>query len=116
MELTFPPSDCTPCGRCCFSETQGYIRVFGVDEARMSPETRALTELRPEGRFMRYTGGACVALRVDASHRVLCSIYEERPDVCRALVRGSGQCRGDFDAKGAAAASFIAASRLARRS
>lgn len=115
MTLTFPPSDCTPCGRCCFSETPGYIRVFAFDEARMSAGTRALTEVRAEGRFMRYTNGGCVALRVDASERLLCSIYEERPDVCRALVRGSGQCRGDFETKGGKASELIAASRIARR-
>ena len=33
------------------------------------------------------------------ARRYVCSIYEMRPDVCRALERGSGQCRGELATK-----------------
>jgi uncharacterized protein len=111
----FPPSDCTICGRCCFSKEPDYIRVFAVDEARMSASTITFTEQRDGIRVMRFAEGRCVALRFDAADRIICTIYDERPDVCRALERGSGQCRGDVEGKGDVATAFIAASRLRRR-
>ena len=42
----------------------------------------------------------CVALIIDREHGTFaCSIYETRPDVCRDLARGSGECRGEIAAK-----------------
>ena len=43
----------------------------------------------------------CAALVIDREHGTFaCSIYEIRPDVCRDLLRGSGECRGEIAGKG----------------
>ena len=94
------PDDCTTCGCCCFSTEADYIRLFGADEARMDPRALALTCSGTNGRVMDFAGGRCAALRIDgAPPRFLCRIYPARPDCCRWLERGSGECRAQIDAK-----------------
>lgn len=94
---TFPPSDCRPCGRCCFSELPEYVRVFGVDMDRMDDRATSFTEFLGNRCFMRMEGGRCAALVIDPVARTFsCGIYEMRPDVCRSLERGTGQCRADW--------------------
>lgn len=88
--------ECTACGTCCFSTLPEYIRVFGIDWDRMGDEARALTHFLGNRCYMRLDGAHCVALRVEpGGPRFLCAIYEERPDACRSLERGSGACRGE---------------------
>lgn len=95
--------ECTACGVCCFSMLPEYVRVFGCDWDRMSDEARTYTEFLGNRCYMRLEGGHCAALRIEVSGpapRFLCAIYEERPDACRALERGSGSCRGERHEKG----------------
>ncbi len=66
--------------------------MFEVDRRRMNEAELGLTVLRGDARFMRFEQGRCVALRI-ADGRHTCEIYEDRPDACRALERGSGMCR-----------------------
>jgi len=97
---TFPPADCRPCGRCCFSELPEYVRVFGIDRDRMDDRAASFTEFIGNKCFMRMEGGRCTALVIDPVARTfVCSIYEMRPDVCRSLERGTGQCRADWEEK-----------------
>lgn len=98
LTAAFPPADCRDCSRCCFSTRADYIAIFAFDWDRMTAPARALTTNGPRGRrHMRFSNGHCEALVPDASGRRLhCSIYEERPDVCRALVRGTGDCREHY--------------------
>ena len=50
--------------------------------------------------FATWTGYVRVALVIDAERRrFTCSIYDDRPDACRALQRGSGHCRADIGTK-----------------
>ncbi|HTJ82809.1 MAG TPA: YkgJ family cysteine cluster protein [Polyangiaceae bacterium] len=101
-EPGFPPADCRPCGRCCFSELPEYVRVFGVDWDRMGERAQEHAELIGNRMFMKMRDGHCTALAIDIEGRTFsCSIYEERPDVCRSLERGSGQCRADWIDKAA---------------
>ncbi|AKT37949.1 YkgJ family cysteine cluster protein [Chondromyces crocatus] len=94
------PEDCTFCGACCFSTLPEYIRVFGVDHDRMDDRARALTHFIGNRCYMRLDEGHCSALKLDPQEgRFLCSIYEARPDCCRALDRGSGACRGELHEK-----------------
>lgn len=87
---------CVACGACCFSTLPEYIRVFGNDLDRMDDRARALTEFIGNRCFMRIAEGHCSALVVDPEARTfVCSIYAMRPDVCRSLEPGSGQCRAD---------------------
>ena len=50
-----------------------------------------LTHLEEGKRYMKQAGGACVALR-RVGQGFACSIYAQRPDACRALLRGSAAC------------------------
>ena len=85
------PEDCTSCGACCHSARADWIEVFAVDERRMGPASLALSHELGSRRFMRFERGRCAALEERAG-RWLCRIYEERPDACRWLERGSGTC------------------------
>ena len=52
---------------------------------------------------MRMTDSHCAALKIELSAhglaRFVCSIYEERPETCRDLARGSPQCEADWTTK-----------------
>ncbi|MBW2453962.1 MAG: YkgJ family cysteine cluster protein [Deltaproteobacteria bacterium] len=111
MVVPTVPDDCTTCGCCCFSSEANYIRVFAADESRMDEPaldlTRVgpqpaldLTRVGPQGRAMRFTEGRCTALRIDGDPpRYRCRIYPARPDCCRWLQRGSGECLAQIAAK-----------------
>lgn len=46
--------------------------------------------------YMRIVDGRCAALEVDVeTSRFFCSIYEDRPTICRDLQRGSPECEGE---------------------
>jgi Fe-S-cluster containining protein len=77
-----------------------YVRVFGVDADRMDERALSFTHFIENRCFMRIEEGRCAALAIDPVARTFsCSIYEMRPDVCRSLDRGSGQCRADWELK-----------------
>jgi Fe-S-cluster containining protein len=87
---------CVDCGACCFSLAEDYLRVAGVDYDRLGDDAARLTHFIGNRCYMRLEHGHCAALVVDVeTRRFLCSVYERRPDVCRWLERGSGQCRAD---------------------
>ncbi|MBK8939865.1 MAG: YkgJ family cysteine cluster protein [Polyangiaceae bacterium] len=87
------PGDCRACARCCFSESPEHVRVFECDWDRMNEHTRTLTTSREDRRFMRFDGGRCAALVADLQRGWLsCGVYEQRPDVCRSLERGTSIC------------------------
>lgn len=75
--------DCLSCGACC--------RVFGVvevttDEIESFPDKIVSTEL---GYWrMKTNGFVCTCLSSDNK----CSIYETRPRVCKAFMRGGELC------------------------
>lgn len=103
--------ECTDCGACCFSLAGDYIRVFDVDRARMDARAVGMTTVHEGVRFMRFEAGRCAALALDPhTGRVGCSIYGMRPDACRWLERGSGECHSQIAAKSPARdAAFLAA-------
>jgi uncharacterized protein len=90
---------CTSCGVCCFSEAPDYLRVAGIDYERLGEKAVGLTHFIDNRAYMRLEGGHCIALRIEADGHFYCSVYEHRPDVCRALARGSGACRGEIATK-----------------
>jgi Fe-S-cluster containining protein len=76
------------------------VRVTGDDRARLAERAEDLVWFDQNRAYMRMVEGHCGALRIEpASGRFFCSAYETRPDVCRALARGSSACRAELDAK-----------------
>ena len=94
-----PP--CLGCGACCFSKLAEYVRVDGFDHARLGERVEELTHFEGNRCYMRMHEGHCVALVIDiVSRRFVCSVYEDRPGICRELARSSGECRGEIHEKG----------------
>ena len=93
--MTVP--ECTDCGACCHSDDPHWIQVFEVDARRMDPPATRLTHHLDGRRFMRFAAGRCEALVIGDGAR--CSIYEQRPDACRWLTRGSSTCRAILAAR-----------------
>lgn len=92
--------ECLACGACCFSLLGTYVRVTGLDHARLGERAQELVRFEGIHAYMRMADGHCGALEIDPlSGRFSCSAYETRPDVCRDLARGSGACRGELEAK-----------------
>lgn len=106
--------ECVDCGACCFSTLPEYVRVFGVDLDRMDERARSFADFVGQACFMRLDDGHCAALTIDpVQKRFVCAIYPMRPDVCRSLERGSGQCRADRHEK--TERTLVAVERLLRR-
>jgi Fe-S-cluster containining protein len=94
-----PVPECLACGSCCFSSLDSYVRVWGDDHARLAERAEELVWFDGNRAYMRMLDGHCSALVVEASGQLVCSAYATRPQVCRDLVRGSGACRAELDAK-----------------
>lgn len=56
----------------------------------MDERALALTSVVDGVRSMNFRHGRCVALQLEDGYR--CAIYPMRPDACRWLQRGSGEC------------------------
>lgn len=103
------------CGTCCFSRLPHFVRVTGDDHARLAERAERLVWFDGIRAFMRMVDGHCAALQIDhASGRFVCSVYAHRPQVCRDLARGSGECRGEREVK--ADRPLLALRRLVPRS
>lgn len=83
---------CTACGVCCFFDDPRYVMVFEDDEPRLGALAAEMTHYIAGRRFMKAVDGHCVALRREGEHW-LCSIYEQRPQLCRDFQRGIPTCR-----------------------
>lgn len=101
---TAVPTDCQRCGVCCFSESPEYVWVTGYDWARLGPDAEQLAHFISNRAFMKMTNGHCTALKIlnaeNGSVRFSCSVYDRRPEICRALERGSPECLADLETKG----------------
>lgn len=84
-----PEFDCQSCGACC---------AYSADWPRFSMEDDAQLERIPErlvaagGAGMRCEDARCSALAGKVGRATSCTIYEVRPDVCRACMPGGGDC------------------------
>jgi Fe-S-cluster containining protein len=107
--------DCTACGCCCFTQRADWVPVFAVDEARMGEALVArLTAVIAGRRAMHVADGRCAALVVDpVSRSFRCAIYSVRPDACRWLVAGGGECAAQIAEKRAVASEALVALRRA---
>lgn len=75
------------------------MRVTGDDYARLSDHAEASTWFVGNRCYMRMAEGHCAALVVEPDGRFACSVYELRPECCRALARDSDACAGERAAK-----------------
>jgi Fe-S-cluster containining protein len=88
------------CGTCCFSQLHTFVRVSGDDYARLAERADALVRFDGVRAYMCMTDGHCSALSIEPqSGEFVCTVYADRPDVCRELEQGSGACRAERAAK-----------------
>ncbi|WP_343116988.1 YkgJ family cysteine cluster protein [Ostreiculturibacter nitratireducens] len=82
--------DCTTCGACCFGTHDRYVALLPEDRGRAIP-LDATSEIDGR-RFLRMCGGHCAQLTRTPDARLVCGIYEVRPEACRAFRAGSFEC------------------------
>jgi uncharacterized protein len=81
---------CQACGACC---------AFSADWPRFSLESDAEIARIPshfvaaDESGMRCDGSRCSALCGEVGRATACSVYEARPEVCRACIPGGEDCR-----------------------
>ena len=80
-----PVPDCQSCGACC-SYSWEWPTLIGFGDGDGLP--RHLIE---DGR-MRCNGNRCAALAGTIGEEVHCTVYEDRPLVCREFAAGSDDC------------------------
>ncbi len=104
--------ECTRCGVCCFSESDTYLTVAKVDYERLGSNGERLTHQVAGQRYMKMSEGHCAALVYHPKTKeFLCSVYQQRPDVCHWLERGSGQCSIEREEKTERTLYFVRRSR-----
>ncbi|WP_171161568.1 YkgJ family cysteine cluster protein [Usitatibacter palustris] len=82
--------ECTSCGACCAS----YRVSFYWSDGASLPESM-VEKITPVMACMAGSNSAsprCVALQGAVGERVRCSVYEQRPPVCRDVVPGDERC------------------------
>ncbi len=102
-----PRAGCQSCGVCCFSFLPTYVRLTGDDWTRLGAGVEKFAHFIGHRAYMKMTEGHCRALVVRRSVagalEYRCTVYGERPQVCRDLARGSPECLGELATKGARA-------------
>ena len=84
-----PNSPCQACGACCaYSRWCPRFTVEDDDEIALIPAYL----LDETGTGMRCDGDRCVALAGEIGVATGCTIYEERPAVCRECQPGDEEC------------------------
>ena len=76
--------------------------VSGDDHQRLGPDAKQWITWQNNRAFMRMTEGHCAALKIqtnDHGTQFVCAIYDQRPQTCRDLARGSPQCEADWSTK-----------------
>jgi hypothetical protein len=80
------------------------VRVTGADWDRLGVEAERVAHFIGNRAYMRMNDGHCAALDVrvtaDGTREFFCTVYEQRPQTCRDLNRGSPECEGELATKG----------------
>ena len=82
------PADCLTCGACCFSQLPTYVRVTGEDWSRLDERAESVAHFVRTRAFMKMRDGHCAALAIregKEGREYFCSVYGQRPQVCRDL-------------------------------
>jgi hypothetical protein len=97
--LVKTPTDCLRCGACCFSPAEAFVRVTGPDWARLGDAAERLAHFIVHRAYMKMADGHCAALELRTTPagepEFFCTVYENRPQICRDLARGSPECEGE---------------------
>ena len=97
------PPDCLTCGACCASPFvgEGYIQLSAEEEECLGRPGLPVLEVVPDPEdgivllgTKRNNQGVrvCIALIGKLAKQVTCSIYGERPELCRQFEAGSPEC------------------------
>jgi hypothetical protein len=96
-------SNCLQCGVCCHSFLETYVRVTGDDWDRLGADAERVAHFIGNRAYLRMHEGHCAALDVriteNGGREFFCTVYAQRPQVCRDLDRGSPECDGELQAK-----------------
>lgn len=80
-----------------------YVRVTGDDWVRLGGEAERVAHFIGHRAYMRMEHGRCAALAIHTDEggdtEYFCTVYAQRPQVCRDLARGSPQCRAEWEQK-----------------
>jgi Fe-S-cluster containining protein len=79
--------DCLACGACC-AYSASWPALIGDGDGAGIPEEF----IDFENRRMQCYGDRCSALEGEIGRRAGCSVYENRPLVCREFQAGSDDC------------------------
>lgn len=82
--------DCRTCGACC-SYSSAWPRFTLETDAAIALIPSELLDSAKQG--MKCKGDRCSALAGTVAVSVHCTIYAERPDVCRACLPGDEACQ-----------------------
>ena len=98
-----PPAGCLACGVCCHSMLPTFVRLTGDDWSRLGPAAERVAHFIGHRAYMRMNAGHCAALELrpgpNGTVVYFCTVYADRPQVCRDLARGSPECLGELSAK-----------------
>ncbi|UCI22510.1 YkgJ family cysteine cluster protein [Mesorhizobium sp. B2-1-8] len=81
--------DCQSCGACC-SYSAEWPRFSTEDDTQLDRIPAKFVAADLSG--MRCDGVRCSALSGEVGKSTACTIYELRPDVCRACMPGDDEC------------------------
>jgi Fe-S-cluster containining protein len=79
--------DCVTCGACC-AYSESWPVFIGTGDAEGIPDELIDSE---HGRMLCH-GNRCAALAGELGNRAQCSVYANRPLVCREFQPGSEDC------------------------
>jgi Fe-S-cluster containining protein len=81
--------DCQSCGACC-AYNASWPRFSTETDEELDELPRHLVAEDEQG--MRCYGDRCAALSGSVGVSTSCTVYDIRPDICRACMPGDGAC------------------------
>lgn len=80
------------------------MRVSGADWDRLGVDAERVAHFVGNRAYMQMSDGHCAALSIrpnaaDGVREFFCTVYENRPQICRDLARGSAECEGELLSK-----------------
>ena len=106
------PADCERCGACCSFDSPTFVPLNEEDVERLG--TLDVIEMHEGRPHMGSRNGKCIALD-ETNGLSQCSIYDERPELCRDFHQGSSECRSVLLAARKQMVLLQPASRTARK-